>query len=82
MRLKWKGSEDFLAIDDDEATVSKISLWLCAVALAISIGATLLLPVSIASNEILILYPDSFYVNWLNSSLIQGIFSLAIFYCE
>lgn len=32
----------------------------------------MLLPVSIASNEVLLLYPNSYYVKWLNSSLIQG----------
>jgi len=35
-------------------------------------GAAMLLPVSIASNEVLLLYPNSYYVKWLNSSLIQG----------
>ncbi|CAB0037681.1 unnamed protein product [Trichogramma brassicae] len=55
--------------------VYRISLWLCATALAISIGATLLLPVSIASNEFLLLYPDSCNVEWLNSSLIQGLWN-------
>ena len=71
-RFRWKDREDYLSGDDDEVTVYRISLWLCAVALAISIGATLLLPISIASNEVLILYPNSYYVKWLNSSLIQG----------
>lgn len=40
--------------------------------MAIAVGAALLLPVSIASNEVLLLYPNSYYVKWLNSSLIQG----------
>lgn len=71
-RFRWRGGEDYLDTDEDEATVYRISLWLCATALAVSIGAALLLPVSIASNEVLILYPNSYYVKWLNSSLIQG----------
>lgn len=48
------------------------SLWLCTFSLAVAVGAALLLPISIASNEVLILYPNSYYVKWLNSSLIQG----------
>lgn len=48
------------------------SLWLCTFSLAVSVGAALLLPISILSNEILTLYPASFYVQWLNHSLIHG----------
>ncbi|KAH6930920.1 hypothetical protein HPB50_020827 [Hyalomma asiaticum] len=46
---------------------------MCCFSLAVSLGAALLLPVSIISNEVLLLYPSSFYVQWLNSSLIHGI---------
>ncbi|XP_043587512.1 protein Lilipod isoform X2 [Bombus pyrosoma] len=70
-KFRRRDREDYFSVDEDEATVYKISLWLCTVALAVSVGATLLLPVSIASNEVLILYPNSYYVKWLNSSLIQ-----------
>ncbi|XP_017891112.1 protein Lilipod isoform X2 [Ceratina calcarata] len=74
-RFRRRDREDYFSVDEDEATVYKISLWLCTVALAVSVGATLLLPVSIASNEVLILYPNSYYVKWLNSSLIQGLWN-------
>lgn len=74
-RFRRRDREDYLSVDEDEATVYRISLWLCTVALAVSVGATLLLPVSIASNEVLILYPNSYYVKWLNSSLIQGLWN-------
>uniref|UniRef100_A0A1B0CLH0 Uncharacterized protein n=1 Tax=Lutzomyia longipalpis TaxID=7200 RepID=A0A1B0CLH0_LUTLO len=50
-------------------------LWMCTFSLAIAIGAALLLPLSIASNEVLTLYPNSYYVKWLNSSLIQGLWN-------
>lgn len=50
------------------------SLWLCTFSLAITVGAALLLPFSIASNEVLLLYPNSYYVKWLNHSLVQGKF--------
>lgn len=71
-RFRRRDREDYFSVDEDDATVYRISLLLCTVALAVSIGATLLLPISIASNEVLILYPNSYYVKWLNSSLIQG----------
>ncbi|XP_011313729.1 protein LMBR1L [Fopius arisanus] len=74
-RFRRRDREDYFSVDEDEATVYRISLWLCTVALAVSAGATLLLPVSIASNEVLILYPNSYYVKWLNSSLIQGLWN-------
>nr|CAD7427867.1 unnamed protein product [Timema monikensis] len=54
---------------------SFFSLWLCTFSLAVSVGAALLLPISIVSNEVLILYPSSYYVKWLNSSLIQGLWN-------
>lgn len=79
-RFRRRDREDYFSADEDEATVYRISLWLCTVALAVSVGATLLLPVSIASNEVLIIYPNSYYVKWLNSSLIQGKYFLCIFY--
>lgn len=46
---------------------------MCTFSLAVAIGAALLLPLSIASNEILLIYPNSYYVKWLNSSLVQGL---------
>ncbi|XP_003397105.1 protein Lilipod [Bombus affinis] len=79
-KFRRKDREDYFSVDEDEATVYKISLWLCTVALAVSVGATLLLPVSIASNEVLILYPNSYYVKWLNSSLIQGLWNLVFLF--
>lgn len=48
---------------------------MCTFSLAVAIGAALLLPLSIASNEILLLYPNSYYVKWLNSSLVQGMWT-------
>jgi hypothetical protein len=51
-------------------------LWLCTFTTAVSAGAVLLLPISIVSNEVLLLYPKSYYVKWLNSSLIHGKFTI------
>ena len=47
-------------------------MWLCTFSLSVSLGAVLLLPISILGNEVLTLYEDSLYVRWINLSLIQG----------
>ncbi|XP_049869733.1 protein Lilipod [Pectinophora gossypiella] len=74
-KFRRRDSEDCFSTDEDEVKVYRISLWLCTLALAVSLGSALLLPVSIVSNEVLILYPNSYYVKWLNSSLIQGLWN-------
>ncbi|XP_065053680.1 protein LMBR1L-like [Rhopilema esculentum] len=61
--------------DDEEDTVYRISIALCCFSMSISIGAVLLLPFSIISNEVLLRYPHSFYIKWLNDSLIQGLWN-------
>ncbi|GFS21350.1 protein LMBR1L [Elysia marginata] len=60
--------------------VYRIALWLCTVTLTVSVGAVLLLPISIISNEVLLLYPTSYWIKWLNSSLIQGLWNLVFFF--
>jgi LMBR1-like membrane protein len=50
-------------------------LWLCTFSLAVAAGGVLLLPISIMSNEVLLHYPNSYYMQWLNSSLIQGLWN-------
>ncbi|GFO50012.1 protein lmbr1l [Plakobranchus ocellatus] len=55
-------------------------LWLCTVTLTVSGGAVLLLPISIISNEVLLLYPTSYWIKWLNSSLILGLWNLVFFF--
>ena len=60
---------------DGEATVRRVSLGLCTFALSVAVGAALLLPVSVLANEILLLYPSSYYVKWLNSSLVQSLWN-------
>ncbi|XP_067641684.1 protein Lilipod isoform X2 [Eurosta solidaginis] len=75
LRFRRKDRDDLFSTDEDEVLVYRISSWLCTFSLAIAVGAALLLPVSIASNEVLLLYPSSYYVKWLNSSLIQGLWN-------
>lgn len=73
--LHKEKQEDKLDPDNGEATVHRVSLGMCTFALTVAVGAALLLPISILSNEILLLYPNSYYVKWLNSSLISGLWN-------
>ncbi|XP_034484362.1 protein Lilipod isoform X2 [Drosophila innubila] len=74
-RFRRRDRDDLYSNDEDEVLVYRISFWLCTFTLAVAEGAAMLLPVSIASNEVLLLYPNSYYVKWLNSSLIQGLWN-------
>lgn len=47
-------------------------LWLCTFTLSVAVGAVLLLPISILSNEVLLTFPHNYYMQWLNGSLIHG----------
>uniref|UniRef100_A0A8C5FH30 Limb development membrane protein 1 n=1 Tax=Gadus morhua TaxID=8049 RepID=A0A8C5FH30_GADMO len=53
-----------------------ILLYLCTFTLAVSGGAVLLLPFSIISSEILLSFPKNYYIQWLNGSLIHGLWNL------
>ncbi|XP_056375547.1 limb region 1 protein homolog isoform X2 [Hyla sarda] len=71
-RYKRKADEQ----EDEDVTVNRISLFLSTFTLAVSAGAVLLLPFSIISNEILLSFPKSYYIQWLNGSLIHGLWNL------
>ncbi|XP_056603084.1 limb region 1 protein homolog [Triplophysa dalaica] len=62
--------------EDEDAIVNRISMYLCTFTLAVSGGAVLLLPFSIISNEILLSLPKNYYIQWLNESLIHGLWNL------
>lgn len=47
-------------------------LWLCTFTLSVAVCAVLLLPISILSNEVLLSFPQSYYMQWLNGSLVHG----------
>uniref|UniRef100_A0A3Q3C3L7 Limb development membrane protein 1 n=1 Tax=Haplochromis burtoni TaxID=8153 RepID=A0A3Q3C3L7_HAPBU len=55
---------------------AKCELYLCTFTLAVSGGAVSLLPFSIISNEILLSFPQNYYIQWLNGSLIHGLWNL------
>ncbi|XP_064644594.1 limb region 1 protein homolog isoform X1 [Lineus longissimus] len=73
--------EDYYSGDEEDAMVYRISLWICTFTLSVSLAAVLLLPISIVSNEVLIQFPKSYYVQWLNSSLIHGLWN-NVFLCS
>lgn len=71
-RYKRKSDEQ----EDEDAIVNRISMYLCTFTLAVSGGAVLLLPFSIISYEILLSLPKNYYIQWLNGSLIHGLWNL------
>jgi len=73
-RVDYASEDDAPSAEDE--TVFKISYAICCFSLAVSAGSTLLLPISSISNEVLHRYPNSWYIKWLNASLIQGIWNL------
>ncbi|XP_065882513.1 limb region 1 protein homolog [Dysidea avara] len=66
--------EDYYSGEED-ALVCRIITWLSSFTLSVSLGAVFLLPMTIVSNEILVYYPGSYYVKWLNASLIRGLWN-------
>lgn len=68
--------DDYLPVSWEDAIVYQVSFGICAFSLAVSTGSVLLLPISSISNEILHHYPSSWYIQWLNASLIHGIWNL------
>ncbi|NWT05926.1 LMBRL protein, partial [Mionectes macconnelli] len=77
----FKKHADFTAVHDDEdAAVNRIALGLCTFTLAVALGAVLLLPFSIISNEVLLSFPQNYYIQWLNGSLVHGLWNLVFLF--
>ncbi|XP_006870149.1 PREDICTED: protein LMBR1L isoform X2 [Chrysochloris asiatica] len=76
----FKKPTEFTTVDDEDATVNKIVLELCTFTLAVALGAVLLLPFSILSNEVLLSLPRNYYIQWLNGSLIHGLWNLVFLF--
>lgn len=76
----FKKNAEFATDDLEEATVNRIALWLCTFTLSVAMGAVLLLPISILSNEVLLSFPQSYYMQWLNGSLIHGLWNLVFLF--
>uniref|UniRef100_A0A8B9PXZ1 Limb development membrane protein 1 like n=1 Tax=Apteryx owenii TaxID=8824 RepID=A0A8B9PXZ1_APTOW len=60
--------------------VASRRLGLCTFTLAVSLGAVLLLPFSIVSNEVLLSFPHNYYIQWLNGSLVHGLWNLVFLF--
>ncbi|XP_054464740.1 limb region 1 homolog-like protein [Anoplopoma fimbria] len=76
----FKKTAEFVTDDVEDATVNKIALWLCTFTLSVAVCAVLLLPISILSNEVLLTFPQSYYMQWLNGSLIHGLWNLVFLF--
>ncbi|KAF3696874.1 Limb region 1 -like protein-like protein [Channa argus] len=76
----FKKTAEFVTGDVEDATVNKIALWLCTFTLSVAVCAVLLLPISILSNEVLLTFPQSYYMQWLNGSLIHGVWNLVFLF--
>ncbi|XP_063997567.1 protein LMBR1L isoform X1 [Pogoniulus pusillus] len=77
----FKKHTDFAAVHDDEdAAANRIALGLCTFTLAVALGAVLLLPFSIITNEVLLSFPHNYYIQWLNGSLIHGLWNLVFLF--
>ncbi|KAI4823407.1 limb region 1 homolog-like protein [Gymnodraco acuticeps] len=76
----FKKTAEFITDDVEDATVNKIALWLCTFTLSVAVCAVLLLPISILSNEVLLTFPQSYYMQWLNGSLIHGLWNLVFLF--
>ncbi|XP_078111122.1 limb region 1 homolog-like protein isoform X1 [Sander vitreus] len=76
----FKKTAEFVTDDIEDATVNKIALWLCTFTLSVAVCAVLLLPISILSNEVLLTFPQSYYMQWLNGSLIHGLWNLVFLF--
>uniref|UniRef100_A0A673NL12 Limb region 1 homolog-like protein n=1 Tax=Sinocyclocheilus rhinocerous TaxID=307959 RepID=A0A673NL12_9TELE len=61
-------------------TSAVVWLWLCTFTLSVAVCAVLLLPISILSNEVLLTFPHSYYMQWLNGSLIRGLWNLVFLF--
>ncbi|CAG7837377.1 unnamed protein product [Allacma fusca] len=68
--------------DDSESVVYGICFWICVFSLSIATGAALLLPMSVIANEVLLLYPKTYYIQWLNDLLIQGLWNLIFLFAN
>ncbi|XP_063716983.1 protein LMBR1L-like [Symsagittifera roscoffensis] len=62
--------------------VYKIPYYLCTFSLACSMAAVCLLPFSILSNEVLTRYPDNYYLQWLNKSVVYVLWNSLFFLCN
>lgn len=56
-------------------TDSSLTIFLFTLSLSISLASIMLLPITIISHEILIHYPNNYYIQWLNRDLIFALWN-------
>lgn len=66
----WPGCDIHAGTGTDACPSRRLGM--CTFTLAVALGAVLLLPFSIISNEVLLSFPHNYYIQWLNGSLIHG----------
>ncbi|CAJ0941740.1 unnamed protein product, partial [Mesorhabditis belari] len=74
-KFKQRNVLDALFAGEEDYFVYRISLWMCTVSLAVSIGSTVLMPFSLIGAELLQRYPGNFYLQWLSWSLIHSLWN-------
>ncbi|GMS91005.1 hypothetical protein PENTCL1PPCAC_13180, partial [Pristionchus entomophagus] len=81
-RYKERTDSDSLYSGEEDYIVYRISVWMCTVSLAGSIGCILLLPFSVLGAELLQRYPSSYYLQWLSWSLLHSLWNYVFFLCN
>ncbi|VDK20699.1 unnamed protein product [Taenia asiatica] len=67
-----KCKEPYLSKDD--IYVHSFVMGICTATMALSIIMFFMLPLSILANEVLILFPDCYYVQWISAGLLRTFF--------
>eukprot|EP00117_Sycon_ciliatum_P047402 scpid76652/ scgid33855/ Limb region 1 protein homolog len=70
--------EDYFSVEEDGPY--RFSLFLCTFTLAVALAAIFLLPFSIVTCEISLRYPDNYYMQWLNFSLLKLVWNMVFFF--
>ncbi|ESN99654.1 hypothetical protein HELRODRAFT_113731 [Helobdella robusta] len=73
--FKRRPDRDEYSVASEDAVVYRVTLLSCTFTLAVSIGAVMLLPLSIVANEAILRFPNSYYLQWVNLSLIHGLWN-------
>lgn len=60
----------------DDVTVHEFVLLVCMTTVSLCVIMVFMLPLSILANEVLILSPDRYYVQWINAGLLHAFFVL------
>ncbi|EGT51984.1 hypothetical protein CAEBREN_21652 [Caenorhabditis brenneri] len=74
-RLKRKTEREALYAGEEDYFVYRVSVWISSTATATSIGSLTLLPFSVIGAELLQLYSDNYYLQWLSYSLIGALWN-------